>query len=47
MPISISSQMPMAVSFLKYFTQMAMFSSSVSSERSSMWEEKRGSPFSA
>ena len=30
---------------LKYLTQVAMFSSSNSSLRSSMWEENRGSPF--
>jgi hypothetical protein len=44
-PISISSQIFMGAMRLKYSTQMAMFSSSGSSDRSSMCEPKRGSPY--
>lgn len=44
-PISVSSHIFMAANFLKYCWQIAMFSSSGSSERSSIWEEKRGSPY--
>merc|ERR1719313_2589742 len=45
MPISISRIMFMGANLLRYLAQMAMFSSSGSSERSSMCEEKRGSPW--
>src|SRR6266404_652239 len=43
MPISISSQIPIGAIRLKYLTHVAMFCSFGSSERSSMWEENRGS----
>jgi len=43
MPISISSQMLTLAMRVKYLTQVAMFSSLGSSERSSMCEEKSGS----
>ena len=46
MPISISSQSFIGAIRAKYFLQMSMFSTSLSSERSSMCEEKSGWPFS-
>ena len=44
-PISISNHWSIAA-ILKYLTQVEMFSSSVSSDKSNMWEENNGSPCS-
>merc|ERR1712018_179398 len=42
MPTSISSQHFMALILLKYLAQVAIFSSSNSSDKSNMWLEKKG-----
>ena len=44
-PSSISNKRLILAMRSKYFLQLEMLSSKDSSDRSNMWEEKRGSPF--